>query len=192
MKGCAMTDTSYASLEDVKTYLRITGSADDTMLASLVATASRLVEDHCGRHFDTWTGTRRYEIGEAFITGHTLLLDADLLALDELTNADGTPIDPAAVLLRPVNWPPFFGLSLREESGLAWGTDGVIEVTGTWGYDERVPEQVKHATVRLVAWLYRQRDQTGEQPGLPRDVRELLVPFCRLRFRAAHELMPNK
>lgn len=184
--------TDYTTLEDVKTYMRITSGADDAMLASIISTASRIVEEHCGRHFDTWTGTRHYDTAEAFITGHTLLLDADLLSLDELANADGTPIDPAAAILRPVNWPPFFGISLREESGLDWGTDGIIEVTGTWGFAEHVPEQVAHATVRLAAWLYRQRDQTGEQPGLPREVRELLVPFCRLRFRAAHELAPNK
>ena len=178
----------YTTVDAVKTYLRITTTNDDALLAELGGRASALVEDHCGRRFDTWVETRTYDAAGPHITGHTLLLDADLLSLDALTNADGTPIDPAAVLLRPVNWPPYFGISLRETSGLHWaaGDDpaGAIHVSGTWGYSQTVPEGTEHAAVRLAAWLYRQRDTAADTALLPRDVREMLVPFIRLRIKA--------
>lgn len=185
-KGSDMAD--YTTVDAVKAYLRITTDSDDTLLADLIRRACRIIDDHCARRFDSWVETRVYDATNAQITGHTLLLDADLLALTALTNGDGSAIDLAATILRPVNWPPYFGISLREGSGLNWVTSSApgcaIRVTGTWGYAETVPEPIEHAAVRLAAWLYRQRDGSASDELLPRDVRDLLAPYIRLRLKS--------
>ncbi len=179
----------YTTVSDVKAYLRIGGSGDDALLAVLVSRASRLIEDHCGRWFEARPATRLYDAVGQHISGPLLLLDADLLSVSELVNGDGTVIPESAYVLRPPNWPPYFGISLRRSSGLAWtysaDPEEAIRVTGTWGYSPAVPEPVTQAAVRLTAWLYRQRDNGAEGADtLPADVRALLGPYIRLRIKA--------
>ncbi len=181
----------YTTLEDLKTYLRISGTADDELLAALISRASRIIDDHCGRWFTASEETRRYDAVGKHITGRLLLLDADLLSVTALNNGDGTAINPEEVLLRPLNMPPYFGIALKQSSGLEWthngDPEGAIVVTGRWGFSETPPEPVVQATLRLAAWLYRQRDTGAEgsevpPAHLPRDVRDLLAPYVRLRW----------
>ncbi|GAB4479056.1 MAG: hypothetical protein Kow00124_24210 [Anaerolineae bacterium] len=179
----------YTTVSDVKAYLRIAGSGDDALLAALVSRASRLIEDHCGRWFEARTETRRYDAIGQHISGPLLLLDADLLSVSELVNGDGAVIPASAYVLRPPNWPPYFGISLRRSSGLAWtysaDPEEAIQVTGMWGYAATAPEPVAQAALRLTAWLYRQRDNGAEgAEALPADVRALLGPYLRLRIKA--------
>ncbi len=192
--------TDYATADLIKTYLRIGGSGDDTLLAALATRASRIIDDYCGRWFASRSETRHYDAFGSHITGKLLLLDADLLSLTALTNGDGAAISTNDVILRPINWPPYFGIALRQGSGLSWAyttsPEGAISVEGVWGYSTTPPEPVVHAAVRLAGWLYRQRD-TGGQAGvtaqgvgipealIPRDVRDLIDPYVRLRMRAA-------
>jgi hypothetical protein len=192
--------TDYTTVSEVKTYLHISGAGDDALLGDLVTRASRIIDQHCGRWFYADTQTRSYDAVGSHITGRLLLLDADLLALTTLVNGDGTTIDNDDVILRPINWPPYFGIALRTSSNLRWAytddPEGAISVTGSWGYSQTPPEPVAHAAVRLAAWLYRQRD-TGVDSAqvevtergvsiaparLPRDVLELIAPYVRVRI----------
>lgn len=191
----------YTTVSALKNYLHISGSADDALLGDLVTRASRLIDDHCGRWFVTRDETRLYDAVGGHIAGHLLLLDADLYSVTAITNGDGTSIDPADVLLRPINWPPYFGIALKQSSGIRWGytgdPEGAISIEGAWGYSATAPEPVVHAALRLAAWLYRQRDTGGEgtqievtsqgvavaPPRLPRDVIDLLGPYVRLRIK---------
>jgi len=194
----------YTTLNIVKTYLRITASTDDDLLEDLIATASRMIDDYCGRRFVAENETRSYDAVGPHIIGRLLLLDGDLLSLTTLTNGDGSEIDAEDVVLRPMNSTPYFGISLKQGSGLAWTYDdspeGAISVEGQWGFSASAPEPVAQAAIRLTAWLYRQRDtgaegsagvQVGDQGGavpparLPRDVRDLLSPYIYLRMRMA-------
>lgn len=181
----------YATVADVKAYLRIGSAADDELLAGLVTRASRLIDDRCERWFVAREETRTYDATGPHITGRLLLLDADLLEVSELINGDGTPINLDDVILRPVNWPPYFGIALRAAGpagSLHWtdggDPDGMIQVTGLWGYSVTPPEPIVHATVRLAAWLYRQRDTGADGSALPPDVREMIAPYMRLRIKA--------
>lgn len=190
----------YTTVNEVKTYLHITGSGDDDLLADLVTRASRLIDDHCGRRFVAENQTRYYDAVGSHISGNLLLLDADLLSITTLTNGDGSVIDSDDYILRPINWPPYFGIALKVSGNVFWtytgDPEGAISVVGSWGYSQTPPEPVVHATVRLAAWLYRQRD-TGAEPTqievtergvsvaparLPRDVLDLLGPYVRLRI----------
>ncbi len=194
--------TDYTTLSAVKSYLRIGGTADDVLLAALVTRASRLIDGYCHRWFAAETQTRTYDAVGPHLTGRLLLLDADLLTVTTIINGDGSPISLSEVILRPHNWPPYFGIALKATSPVAWTYTGspedAISITGTWGYSAVPPEPVVQAAVRLTAWLYRQRD-TGAEPGqievtergvpvaparLPRDVYELLGPYVRIRLSA--------
>lgn len=193
--------TDYTNLAAVKTYLHITGAAHDTLLTELITRASRLVDDHCGRWFGTQTQTRYYDAIGSHISGRLLLFDADLYSLTSILNGDGATILPESVILRPINSPPYFGLSLKQGSGVRWGYMGdpeaAIAVTGAWGYSPTIPEPIAHAAIRLTSWLYRQRDTGGEgaqiemtgggvavaPARLPRDVLDLIGPYVRLRIK---------
>ncbi|HEC23056.1 MAG TPA: hypothetical protein ENI95_09075 [Chloroflexi bacterium] len=192
--------TDYTTVSALKGYLRISGTGDDALLGDLVTRASRMIDDHCGRWFSAETQTRYYDAVGAHITGQLLFLDADLLSVTTLVNGDGTEVSSDDYILRPVNWPPYFGIALKTSSGLGWtytdSPEKAIRVTGTWGYSATPPEPIVHATIRLAAWLYRQRD-TGAEPSqvevsergvsiaparLPRDVLDLIGPYVRLRL----------
>jgi hypothetical protein len=194
----------YTTLNIVKNYLRISASTDDDLLEDLITTASRMIDDHCGRRFVAENETRRYDATGPHIIGRLLLLDDDLLSLTTLINGDGSEIDAEDVILRPTNSTPCFGISLKQSSGLAWTYDdspeGAISVEGEWGFSENAPEPVAQAAIRLTAWLYRQRDtgvegsagvRVDDRGGaipparLPRDVIDLLSPYIYLRMKAA-------
>lgn len=175
----------YTTVSAVKDYLRIGG--DDASLAGLVTRASAMIDDYCGRWFTPIISTRSFATRGNHITGRLLLLDADLLAVSAITLGDGVTLSPASFILRPVSWPPFFGVSLKQTSGLRWGgVAGPILISGTWGYAVTTPEPVSAAAVRLAAWLYRQPvDQPKAAPPadrLPVEIRQLLGPYVRLRM----------
>ena len=197
--------TDYTTTGAVKAYLRVSGAGDDALLAELVTRASGLIDTHCGRWFSARTETRRYDASGPHITGRLLLLDADLLSVTAITNGDGTAITPAQIILRPNNWPPYFGVALRATTGLHWvhggSPEGAISIEGTWGYSPTPPPDIVQASIRLSAWLYRQRDTGTEgltaEPApvvitprgaalapsrLPNDVLNLLNPYRRVRI----------
>jgi uncharacterized phiE125 gp8 family phage protein len=180
----------YTTVSAMKTYLRISTAADDDLLADLVTRASRIIDNYCGRWFVAEAGARVYDARGQHITPHLLLLDADILSVTSITNGDGTAISPDDVVLRPPNYPPYFGISLKDETGLRWTYSGspqaAISVTGTWGYSATVPEVIAQAAIRIAALLYRQRDIGPAQPAadlLPEDIRRMLLPYVRLRVK---------
>lgn len=200
-----VTMTDYITLSEVKTYLSIGGSGDDSLLTTLIGRASRLIEDHCGRWFYADTQTRYYDAVGPHIVSNLLLLDEDLLTITTLTNGDGTVISTDDVILRPRNDPPYFGIALRASSNVRWtyvgDLEGAISVAGTWGYAATAPAAVAQATLRLTAHLYRQRDTGADwprggvgvtergvavaQPDLPWDITRLLLPYIRYHVKAA-------
>jgi hypothetical protein len=181
---------SYASETDLKGYLGISGTSEDTLLAALLARAQKVIEDYTGRTFEASDGTRYYDA--SYVEGDTLLLDADLISLTSLTNGDGTEIPSEGCWLLPRNSPPYYAIRLKSSYSWTFDTDGEIIVTGSWGYSTTPPATITHATIRLVAYYYRQKD-TGvfdvtvfpeagvlQVPkGLPEDVRILLEPYRR-------------
>jgi hypothetical protein len=50
----------YATAANVKAYLRITDTADDTFIASWITAVSRNIDDHCGRQFGQSSAQDRY------------------------------------------------------------------------------------------------------------------------------------
>ena len=185
---------NYTTLPIVKEYLHLPAKESDAMLAKLITRASAIIDAYCGRWFVPLIETRQFQPAGSHITGRLLLLDADLLSVSAITVGDGELLNPSSYILRPVNWPPYFGVSLKQNSMLRWGTFGglgsLISVSGTWGYALAVPDPVAAAAVRLTSWLYRQFDSTSEEPAadtvmrLPGEIRQMLGPYVRLRISA--------
>jgi len=159
----------YTTTFAVRDYLHLTSRDSDATLARLITRASAMIDTYCGRWFSPVIETRTYAPRGNHITGRLLLLDADLLSVSAITVAGGETLNPTRYILRPVSWPPFFGISLRQNSQLHWATlagpDGRIAVSGTWGYALVVPDPIAAAAVRLTAWLYRQFDTAVEDPA---------------------------
>ena len=88
-------------------------------------------------------------------------------------------------------------IDIRANSAKYWryttDPEGGITVTGKWAYSLTPPEAIKQATIRLAAYLYKQRDaqvfDITAQPeigvitvpkGLPADVKQILDGFRRV------------
>ncbi len=193
----------YATVAALKTYLHITGSNDDDLLGDLVTRASRLIEEHCRRVFYPTSETRYFDAAGPQIYGRMLLLDYDLLSVTTVTNGNGATIPSSDYILRPANWSPYFAIVIKQSSSHRWtyttDLEAAISVEGVWGYDVDVPDTIRQATLRLAAWLYRQRDtgmelvqvevndqgQAVSPPRLPRDVYDMLSPFIRVKLMVA-------
>jgi hypothetical protein len=122
----------------------------------------------------------------------------DLCQITTVTNGDGTTVAASAYVTNPRNETPWYGLRFKLNSGLYWTFDAdpenAISIAGRWAYSVTAPSDIVQATVRMAAYLYRQKD-TGtfdvtaipgagviEVPqGMPRDVAKTLEPYRRLR-----------
>jgi len=177
----------YASLTDLTAYLGIdTSTADDGLLSQFLTRAQAAIDNTCHRTFEASADSTRYYDYRS-VDDYTLYLDADLCAITSVVNGDGITIGAASYTTEPRNMTPFYALRLRESTGFAWdGWNSDIAVTGRFAYSVSAPAPVQQATVRLAAWLYRQKDNTGNDAPiiagdvtilparLPSDVYELL------------------
>ena len=82
----------------------------------------------------------------------------------------------------------------RRADSVAWDGDGEVVVTGRWAYSVTAPDDIRHATVRLAAYLYRQKDNAAGDldrtvvvggttilPAVfPHDVERMLRPYRRV------------
>lgn len=190
---------AYATLEQLKSYLGITVSTDNTQLTDLLTRISLAVDNYCGRWFEARSLTRYFESDALDVGSNMLWVDADLLTINTsgLTNGDSsaTVIPSTEYWLMPRNSSPYYGIRLKSTSTYVWewDTDYWVSVAGTWGYAATAPADVMHATVRWAAYAYHQKDapvyDTTVIPeagvitvptGIPADVREILKPYRRL------------
>lgn len=111
------------TLADLKTYLGITGTAEDALLTGLLEAASAAVERLCDRTFTTAIETRWFE--QTALDKEFLYLDADLMELIEVQDAQGTVYRSEVVLVGQ----PVYGMLLQ---GRRW--QAPVMVNGVWGY----------------------------------------------------------
>ena len=162
------------------------GDEEDAELAALIDSASRVIDNYCGRIFaveeeETHTFTRSKRREDAF-DGQMLYLD------DDLAEEASVITDSPTVTYIPENFPPYFAIELTEGS---WNATAV-EVTGYWAYSRTAPADIEFACLRLAKWLYELRDTTRADTvmvteegrllvpqGLPVDVTTVLKPYRR-------------
>jgi uncharacterized phiE125 gp8 family phage protein len=173
------------ALAEAKAHLRVDGSAEDTLIASLIVTSRLHVEAAIGLALiaQSWS----WYI-DAWPPGPALKLPlrpvqsvAAVRLYDE--SAAATSLDPAAYFLDGAGVPP----RLVRHGALAWPKPGRIangiEIAFTAGYGSAaadVPAPIRQAILLLVAHWYEHRspleDGVHAEP-LPDMVSELLAPY---------------
>jgi len=167
----------------MKAYLSISDSSDDSILETMVESASRSIDRIANRRFylDTNATSRQYrayndvfayvdDIGTTsslvvamdedgdgtFET--TLTLNTDFI-LDPLTAPSlGRPYTQLTMVNTTYTWPIFPGLF---SNGLRPG----VQVTARWGWPS-VPDDIEMACQILTADLYKRKDSPGGVLGL--------------------------
>lgn len=173
----------YATLNELKGYLSITDSTDDTLLEDLIESASRSIDRIANRRFylDASASARLYRAySDIFVytddigttTGlvvaldengngtytKTLTLNQDYI-LDPLTAPSlGRPYTQLTMVSNTEMWPIFPGLT---QNGLRPG----VQVTAKWGWPS-VPNDINMACLILSADLYKRKDAPGGILGL--------------------------
>lgn len=187
---------AYATTTQVKTYLGLTVSSDDTLLGTLLLAAQKTIETHCGRVFEADTATVRYfTLADLDRDSGVLWLNGDLCTLTGVTNGDGTTVATGDVQTMPINTPPWYALRINPAVGVftsGQNTADRIAITGKWAYSASAPADIAQATIRLTAFLYRLRENGGEGDrmvfagnatlspmAMPSDVRSILVHYAQ-------------
>lgn len=176
------------TLSQLKAYLDVSNTSDDSLLTSALGSAEAAVKAFTRRIFEPVTMTRTYDSDA--VRGNLLFLDEDLISATSIT-ADGRDVPLGNVILEPRNAACSSMIRLKVTSGNWLNSDyGEIAVVGLWGYGVSVPSDIVQAVTRLAAWLYRQKDTHADVPqptmgnsgvmvmpsGLPKDITQLLRP----------------
>lgn len=193
---------AYASVAELKAYLGIaTGiTTDDALLTAFLARAQRMIDVYCHRTFEASASTTRYfdAITDISTCGQILYFDEDLCQVDSVTNGDGQAVASTDYVTLPRNRKPWFGLRIKRYGDVYWTfsdmPEDAIAVTGRWAYSVTAPSDIVQATVRLAAYLYRQKDNAGDldrpvnlgynmtllPARLPQDVVDMLATYRRI------------
>lgn len=184
---------SYAELEDLKTYLKITTDADDPLLGDGLDAATRAIDLYTGRRFVGTPATRYFTRDD--VRDGVLWLDDDLLSVTTLTNGDTSVLTSGYYWLYPRNAAPYHSIRLKSTAAWAWGQDGEIAVYGTWGYSLLPDHLIREACLWLGSYFYHLKDSqvfdvtaTPElgQITIPKGMpQQLVVHLVALKRRAS-------
>lgn len=192
----------YASLNEVKSALRITDAVDDSILEMAIESASRLIDGYANRQF--------YSIGTAiryFVAEDDFVVQVDDLANGTVTvksanNADGVydttwgtddyQLEPLNGFLDGQTWPY---TQIRAIGDYLWpisGGEALIQITGNWGWPA-VPIAIKQACIIQASRIYKRLDSPLGVAGfgdlgairvtrdIDPDVAQLVAPYRRMR-----------
>jgi hypothetical protein len=157
------TPEAYVDLSDVKDALGLDGddARRDADLTGKILSASRMIDDFCGRYFGKAGADKDFVVRVYDTTGPTLVID-DLVTLDSIEYASGTSwvaYDDSLVTLLPrnaaVEVPPRPYTMLSRADGVS--LPEVIRVTGEWGWPT-VPQPIRDATIIQTVRLAKSKD----------------------------------
>ena len=158
--------TGYPRFQDVKHYLDIDNSGNDALIVATLKRAIATFENMCGRSFLPSLETRAFDAHDEQVVSpkRLFLRDGDLLTITEL-KIDGATVPSDEYFL--VGAMPHYTVRITDGSDFTFGEYSVspeqtIEITGNWGFDLVVPEDVFGAIIRLTAFLYQQKDNAME------------------------------
>lgn len=161
---------AYASVAQLKTYLKIGVATDDAMLGDMLARAQSIIERVTNKVYEAAADTtRRFDaLRDTTNEGRTLFFDTAWLAeVRTITNGDGTNVSASDYVTEPRNSGPWYALTLKTSAAngvwtFATDPEDAITVVGRWAYSVAAPDYIVQATVRLAAWLYRQKDTAAD------------------------------
>ena len=193
---------AYVTAAQLRAYLRISSSDDDTLLGSAAAQAQRYIESRTNRVFEAAADTTRKFTpamswdGGDLTNSRTLSFDDDLCALTSITNGDGTAISLSDVALLPLNIRPAYAVTLISDT-VAWvysGSSpvGKVSIVGKWAYSLTAPVDIYEATLSLAEHLYKSPDTSAYTaavmssdgvplmpPGIPARVNRVIATYAR-------------
>jgi hypothetical protein len=196
---------NYATLQQVKSALRITDQIDDGLLNTAITSSSRWVDGWCDRNFapaGTAVTSRDYTPATTF---GTIYIDdcvevTEVKIDDDLDRTFSKTLLPVDYLLEPVNEVryglvlPFTKLRTYEDG--YWPVfrgQPTVRVSARYGWPE-VPEAVREATILQASRLFTRLDAPlgiagfGDMGGMrvsrfvDPDVEMLLQPYRRIRY----------
>jgi uncharacterized phiE125 gp8 family phage protein len=173
------------ALAEAKAHLRVDGTAEDMLIASLIVTSRLHVEAAASLALITQSWSYWLDAWPRAPALRLPLRPVESIAAVRLYDANGTttPLDPATYLLDGAGLPP----RLVRQGSLLWPKPGRtangIEIAFTAGYGDTaadVPAPLRQAILLLVAHWYEHR--APFEPGapsapLPDMVSELLTPY---------------
>jgi hypothetical protein len=190
---------AYTTAEVIKRYLGIPVAADDTLLGECIVRAQAMIDAHTGRTFEAAAASVRYFDAETdLVDAYTLHLDYDLCSITTVTNGDGVVVAASEYVTSPRNATPYYEIRIKASNSKYWTYDtdpeNAIAVNGKWAYSATAPADIVQAAVRLVSYLYRQKDNVGgdqDRPvvvadgvtllpaRIPADIKDILFPYVR-------------
>jgi hypothetical protein len=159
---------SYITASDLKAYLGINDTDDDTLLTAVGVTATEWVNRHCQREFNktTTASARVFRADNACTVEvddfHTI---TDLVVKTD-TGADGTygttvtsyTLEPSAGIVAGITGWPYQRVRFVASTTIpAWQGYPQVQVTAQWGWNA-VPSSVTLATKIVGAYLFNLKD----------------------------------
>lgn len=132
---------AYATLVDYQDFVTsrgqtaTTSTADDSLIVTLLMTASRFIEQQTQKTFHPRGGTKLFDTPSS----RELRLGTYLLELLAVTSGEGSDIPTTEFRLKPYNEAPYTSLLLNASSSYTWGmsqTEGdvaAVSVEALWG-----------------------------------------------------------
>ena len=166
----------YVTLAEMKAYARIDDTDADTAITSIIKSASRIVDDHCGRQFND-AGSVSARVFESIGAGLAMVDDfstATGLIVEtgpDSTTGYSTTISGNDYTLLPLNGVvehmpgyAYNRIKLANTSSFC-SSNGkpALRVTARWGW-AAVPDGVKDATLIVGAKLFGRRYSPSGQP----------------------------
>lgn len=194
--------TTYALLDDVKDALRVSDDHDDVVLAGIIESASRSIDQYCDRYFGQ-TGTVASPVQRLYRARAGGVLIDDLVTLTDVEVEYAgfaetfTSLGATSVIKQPVNAATLtpaqpYTVLLAKPSTVLPPMPGWVRVSGVWGWPQ-VPQQIRDACVLQSVRLFKSRDvplgvMGGSDMlapmrlpgGLHPDARILVEPFRRI------------
>jgi hypothetical protein len=167
----------YITLANLKTYLKIDDSVEDTLLESIIESASRSIDKIANRRFylDGSASVRTYRPNNVVMsivddfgstTGLVVKTDPDDTGTYQTTltlNSDFI-VEPTNAAAKGRPWTT---ITIVGSTGFSLPTDlrPQLQVTARWGWPT-VPDDIEQATYILSADLYKRKDSIGGVLGL--------------------------
>lgn len=186
----------YCTLAESKAVLRLTDSADDTLLENCIEGASRRVDGYCGRFFYTTNQTvQLFPVNEYSVnipdlsTSSGLIVKTDSAGNGTFTttfSASDFYLEPTDVALQGR---PFNRITIKGNKTFPFlyqPPRPSVEVTGTFGFPS-IPDDVREATLLLTIRGFGRYnaalgvvgfgDMAIQVRAVDPDVRDLLSPY---------------
>jgi len=178
---------AYTTVAEVKTFCKVVGAGDDTLLTAILASAEAFIEKKTGRVFDAAAATdqaytRLSSVPNRF-DGNKLYFFSELA-----TSTAVTITDSPTVLYLPEDGPPYYGCVLTDG---AWAYP-TVTINGKWGYSETPPADIELAAWRICKWMYDMKNtKSGDlvvtpdgqiliPEGVPGDIMALIQPYIKV------------